>query len=259
MYKILDVVLFVILIQFSHGGLLGYLLVRELLDVFMRYWRQGVITLVGLKYTSGDNEISFNDINNIVGGYDRSILLSNTVVVKIETSNSIEEICIYDKEIAKLAKTHLNQFNISTKWDFDKNLISITPGKFDEYHVSYDAVGKYSLPPYMPNLLGFILFAVAIGGLFLNLFNISAFFTIFAIFTVVCFIPPYYKQVLVQLNNKGILFKNEGIESFLAFREIAKIEKKIFQTKITMKNRNVIYFPKACYLLPEFIMEMTKP
>ncbi|GMA99467.1 hypothetical protein [Pelosinus sp. IPA-1] len=257
MYWLIEIVLVIIVVQVLQGGFFVYLLLRELRDMFARYRKEGVIKQNKLKYTIEENqEISLNHIELIEGGYDRSLVFPSTVFVDVNTSDCVRKICLDDDEIVKLAKTHLNQINISTKWDFDKKLISITPQINDEMMcITYDPVGKYALTPYLPNVLGFITFAVFGVGLY---FHIVASYALFAILAIICFIPPFYKQVSVMINSEGIQIKDENGERFIGFKEIYKVEKSIFRMKIITKNSEVVYFPKACYLLPEFIAEMTK-
>ncbi|WP_371363485.1 hypothetical protein SRRS_43770 [Sporomusa rhizae] len=259
MFRLIDIVLFVILVQFFGGGFFAYLLLREIGDAFCRYRKDGVISSGTIKFKKGSQEIALGDVNNIEGGYERSFILPFTVFIDVDTKNGLQNICLDDEEIVKFVKTDLNQITISTKWDIDKKLISITPAvNGEEPCILYNPVGKYALEPYMPNLLGFLVFTVAVGGLYFKLFGIGIFCTLFAILALICFMPIFYKQVSVMINSRGVVLKNKNGEHFIAFNEISKAEKKIFQNRVITKNGDIVYFPKACYLLPEFVVEMTK-
>lgn len=259
MFRLLDIVLFVIAVQLLGGGFFAYLLLREIGDAIRRYQKDGVISANIIKFKKENQEIALSDVNNIEGGYERSFILPFTVFVAVDAINGFKKICLDDDEIAKFVKTNLNQIRISTKWDIDKRLISIMPAvNGEEACVLYDPVGKYALEPYMPNLLGFLMFTIAVGGLYFKLFGISIFCALFAMLAIICFVPVFYKQVSVMINNTGVVLKDKKEEHFIAFNEILKVEKNIFQNKVITKSGNIVYFPKACYLLPEFIVEMTK-
>jgi len=79
-----------------------------------------------------------------------------------------------------------------------------------------------------------------------------------------------YEQVKVTLTNEGVTFiekanpvwlclwsKMDPKEHFVKYSDIANVEKGIFRTKVTIKNGEIIYFPQACFLLPELITEFS--
>lgn len=45
---------------------------------------------------------------------------------------------------------------------------------------------------------------------------------------------------------------------FLSFDEITLVDKGLYRIKITTKSGEVLYFPKACYMLVELINELGK-
>lgn len=261
MYKLLDIVLFVLLIQVSNFGFIGYLCMRELLGAFNRYRKEGIVTSLGFEYVNENKEILYKDIHNIIGGYERSPIFPNTIVIDVDTGDKVQSLCLDDAQIAKLVGTQLNDITISTIWDIDKNLISILPSLSNELHVLYDPVGKYALAPYMPNLGGFIVFALSVGILAIpsngNYSSVLGFILPLAIFAAACFIPPFYKQISVIIDSRGILLKDKNEEHFLLYEKIDKVENQLFRNKIVIKDK-IYYFPKACYLLPELVVELKK-
>jgi len=49
----------------------------------------------------------------------------------------------------------------------------------------------------------------------------------------------------------------EPKEHFVKYSDIAKVEKGMFRTKLTTKSGEILYFPQACFLLPELITELS--
>lgn len=79
-----------------------------------------------------------------------------------------------------------------------------------------------------------------------------------------------YEQVKVTLTDESITLvehanpiwlclwsRMEPKKHFVRFSDISMVEKGIFRTKVTTKNGVTLYFPQACFLLPELIMEFS--
>ncbi|MDR3564428.1 MAG: hypothetical protein P4N41_25735 [Negativicutes bacterium] len=260
MYRtLIDIVLLILFIQIGQIGFLGYLFFCEIFDAVMRYRCAGEITPQGVKRKASSSGILFKEITEIKGGYERSLFLSDTIIVDVSSPEYLIEICFDDKDITKLAKTGLNNWSVSTMWDMDTPLLTITQGSSSEtISISYNEIGRYALSPYLLSLLGFPVFALAIFGLFLGLYGALVFLGMIALFAAVCFVPAFYHKVLVRLDGKGVLIKDDISERFLPFSEVATVDKGFFRIRVTTKNGEVFCFPKACYLLAELIKEFTK-
>jgi hypothetical protein len=64
----------------------------------------------------------------------------------------------------------------------------------------------------------------------------------------------YFQKIAVILDDKGIRV-NEGKERerFLAYSDVAKVEKGLIHTKVTAKSGELMRFPGAWPLLPELV------
>ncbi|WP_346353372.1 hypothetical protein [Azotosporobacter soli] len=258
MYRFLDVIMFVILVQISHIGFLWYILLRELWDALRRCRVEATVEEIGIKKESDESIIDFSQVEKIEGGFDRSILIAQTILVKIRTENRTEEICLEDKEIVKLAKKGMNRIIVCSKWDMDRKLISMNKNS-DSVNISvtYTPAGQYAMAPFMMSLWGFLVFVIAIGVMYIDLFNLWGFYSVFILFALACIGLPYYKMSSVFIEAENIIIrKKDGQVKVLSLGEIEKVEKCFFYNKVTMKNKETVCFSKAFYLLPEFIMEM---
>jgi hypothetical protein len=180
-------------------------------------------------------------------------------MVEVSSPAGLIEICLTDEELSKLAKTRLNDWSISTMWDMDTKLVMVTPGLPGKgISIFYKEVGRYAPSPYLISRLGVPIFGITILGLFLNLFDAIGFMVIMAVFAVMCFGPVFYQRVLVTLDDRGILLRGGDSERFLPFTEVVKVDKGLFRVKVTAKSGEIFYFPKACYLLADFIKTFTK-
>ncbi|MDR3563362.1 MAG: hypothetical protein P4N59_18275 [Negativicutes bacterium] len=147
------------------------------------------------------------------------------------------------------------------QWHVTNWIIKIAPGQpGEELRVNYAPRGAYARG-------NFALFLAAVpAGLLLMLLAALTLvmqysFLKVMLFLVVVFVAwfgvPGIWQVEVSVTADGVTLQNKkGREHFLAFADIAKIERGFFRTKVTAKDGAVLHFPRACYLLPDLIEEL---
>ena len=208
---------------------------------YFRTAREGIVTMEGLNIGS-DTVITLDKVEQIInegGGYP-SVIFAAGGRKRIRFSKA---------QYAKLAKTRLNQ------WVIDCDKVEVTAGEQgQELTVKYSRQGKYNTLR-LETVNSLVLIAAVIlylvshenGYISLSLLLITGF-----IHSVI----DMYKRVQVEIEGDKIrIIDGNKTERSFRFSAVDKVEKGIFQTKITTKSGEVFYFPQACLMLPELIEE----
>lgn len=216
---------------------LAYLYLRS-----AKYW---MVTAEGLTTKDGP-VVSFGNVEQIINEGDGYPSVAFT-------AGGRRKMRLREKEYAKLAKTTLNQ------WAIDGDKVKVTAGQPGQgLSIKYSPMGKFQTNRFdaLSSLIGIITAILLIfarksidewGYPLMGLISPWVFWEIF---------DSYYNRVrvLVEGDTIRIIVKNFPENSF-RFGDVDKLERGMFQNRITTKSGEVFYLPQACIILPELIEE----
>jgi hypothetical protein len=239
-------------------GLIGWFLMTSLVDFFWRYKLDGSITLTELKQRYGQKRVAIADVTRIAGRCWRNALIPRDVILDIYTANSCLVISVDEREVLRLIKAGFGNWTIGTAFLSNKNRFVIKPSSSDvTKHIEYDTVGRYAFSP--DTILFLILFFVLGSSVVYSFRLINVWLLTGLLFTpYLFFIPSYIAKIQVTIDGKGIIVKDTDGMRVLPFADIKLVEKGFYRVKITTKSGELIYFPRACYMLAELIKEFSK-
>lgn len=242
----------------SEMGLVGWFLMISLMDLLWRYKLEGSFTLTELKQLHGQKKVPITDVIRITGRCWRNAFIPDNVILDVYTSVGCLIIAVDECEVVKLIRVGLGNWAIRTRFLSNKNRFVISRCAPDmPKHIEYDAVGRYAFSP--DAVLFLILFFVLGSSVAYSFGLISVWFLLGLLFTPYLFLlPTFFAKVKVVLNENGIMMKDADGMQFLPFEEIASVEKGLHRIRITTKSGELLYFPRACYMLAELIKEFSK-
>lgn len=207
---------------------------------------RGVVIRDGILLVKKNAVLPFRNIASIKVSQQR-----NTAVV--QTAENEVEVAMDEREIVKLPRAGF------TQWSIDKESADIARGPAGAaLFAAYPPTGKYA-----GGSVAVIALAFAAGVVLLLYFDIvGLWFALIGLLLsfLLAIIYNTYKEVAVTIEQDGIKLKDENLaEHFMAFAEIAKVEKNRVRTRLTAKDGRVLRLPRALYLMPEFIAEYAKP
>ncbi|WP_371363627.1 hypothetical protein SRRS_45070 [Sporomusa rhizae] len=223
------------------------------------------VTVANNGLVQDDAEVDFTDISKIIHKLDYSYKCNRLWCYVCHPSDEFEDerdgvyIDVADV-VRRLTRSPLNQ------WCISRLNVTMSQGMSGKgLNISYRPLGKYSW--WENTFFRFCLFfflELLIMGFWKPLLGLIG---LVALLIIVLHI---YEQVKVTLTNEGVTLvervnpiwlclwsKMDPKEHFVKYSDIAKVEKGIFRTKLTTKNGEIIYFPQACFLLPELITEFS--
>lgn len=213
---------------------------------------KGEITSTQIQRADGSQRISLDSITSAKGKF---ILGNLNLDVKLTVSGLgiIGEYCICGNKLIPLINTKLNNWLIG-RADF-----TIQPSTANEQVlVQYVPIGRYALGRRSEDILCYYLFMVSI--LTTGLFYPVLFGPVFGLCIFICLAVNFlhhYSKVRVGIKAKEISVSDDnGYAVSMVLSDVIKGEKGLFQYKIIGGNDQVIYAPRACYLLPELIEEL---
>ena len=161
-----------------------------------------------------------------------------------------------------LTRSPLNQ------WYISRLHVTMSRGMNGEgLQISYGPLGKYA---WSENIFYGVCLFLFLELLVLGLWKVLL--CLIGLVVLLLVVLHVYEQVKVTLTNESITLvervnpiwlclwsKMDPKEHCIKYGEIAKVEKGIFRTKVTTKQGEIIYFPQACFLLPELITALSYP
>lgn len=250
------VIIFVISVWVLQIGLLGTFLIGLVMDLLWRYKLTGNITLTELK--NRRKSVAITDVTKIQGRFWRNPFISDNLALEVHTVDHCMVITVSERDVFQLIRTNLCNWVIGTAVRDNKYLLTIRPcNPGIPKLITYDAVGRYAFS--LDVLINLLLFFVLGASMVYSFGLINVWLLTGLLFTPYLFlIPSYIAKIQVTIDEKGIIIKDTDDMRFLPFAEIKLVEKGFYRIKITTKSGELIYFPRACYMLAEFIKEFSK-
>jgi hypothetical protein len=225
------------------------------------------VTVTNNGLVQDDAKVDFTDISKIILTSNYSHKSTKLWCYVYHPNDEFEaerdEVYIDTTDVLKrLTRSPLNQ------WCIFRLNVTMSKGINGEgLNISYMPMGKYAWSETIFYQFCFFLFlellALGFWKLLLGVIGLVALLVV---------VLHIYEQVKVTLTNEGIILvekanpvwlclwsKMDPKERFLQYNDIVKVEKGRFRTNVTTKSGEIIYFPQACFLLPELITELSNP
>lgn len=225
-----------------------------------------VVTVTNNGFVQDDAKVNFTDISKIIHKLDHSYKYSKLWCFIYHPNDEFEaerdEVYIDASDIIKrLTRSPFNQWYVSRL-----NLIMTQGISGAGLNISYERLGKYAWSESVFYQFCFLLFLeLMVMGIYWKYL-----FILIGLVALLIVVLHIYDQVKVTLTDESITLvehanplwlclwsKMEPKEHFVKFSDITEVEKGVFRTKVTTKNGDILYFPQACFLLPELIMEFS--
>jgi hypothetical protein len=226
------------------------------MDFLWRYKLTGSITLTELK--NRRKSVAITDVTKIQGRFWRNPFIPDNLALEVYTANHCMVITVNEREVFKLIRTRFCNWTIGTAIRDNKYLLAIRPcNPRIPKLITYDAVGRYAFS--LDVLINLLLFFVLGASVVYSFGLINVWLLTGLLFTpYLFFIPSYIAKIQVTLDENGIMMKDAEETRFLPFNEIALVEKRLHHIRVTTKSGELVYFPRACYMLAELIKEFSK-
>lgn len=213
----------------------GWLLYRE---YSKRQVTQGTVTQDGVRFYKSDVIIPFQKIAEITAERNDTAVIS--------TFEGEAEVRLSGRELVKLAEAGF------MRWSIVNNKAHIRPGlEEDAFYATYSPTGKYAGSAFIQSTVAVSLCAMII------LFFIGEPGLVF-IPGIICLLLILgiddYKEVEVTIEGHKMRLRDENlVDHNIGFDEVDWVEIGLLRTKITAKDGRVFFFPRALFLLPEFV------
>ncbi len=258
--SLIIIILLIVSLWILEIGLLGFFVLASIIDFIWRYKIAGNITMTELQQIHGRERVALTDVTGIAGRFWRNAFIPNDVILDIYTSNHCISIAVNEREVLKLFRMGFSNWIIGTALFFrsNTNLFITRPNSPDTpKRIIYEEIGKYAISP--DAILFMIIFIVLGSSVVYSFGLINVWFLLGLLLSSYLFlVPSYIAPIEVTLDERGITIKNEDGTKFLPFDEITIVKKGFYRIIVTTRSGERFYFPKACYMLAEFITEFRK-
>ncbi|MDT8900829.1 hypothetical protein [Anaeroselena agilis] len=215
---------------------------------YCSFRRRGEIKEESIKRVSGQ-EIMRSDVREIVSFpslWGMPSYFSTQIYTQEDAAEPAMKVSLTGKGLIALADGRLND------WVIDDEAITITRKVGEGRRILLTFLGRH----YTHVHLKFGVFALIPLAAINNMLEMVSFLYIILLFFAGCGVERLkdFRKIAVILDDMGIrVNEGEERERFLAYSDIAKVEKGFIHTKVTAKNGELMRFPGAWPLLPELV------
>lgn len=211
--------------------------------------RRGELTEEGIRSRSSAKTVRYEDINEIaVASSSLSLFEAREADIYISDDSPASEmkVSLNNKELVRLAKSQLNH------WVIDGDGIRIKPGAGESRTIRFEYLGRHYTTRHFK-----VFFYVLFPLIWINEKAELVPFSFIALLVLLLLgneLLKRYDRITVALVDDGVWMKDgQGQERYLPYDDVDKVEKGFIHTKLTAKNGEAIYFPRAWDLLPELL------